>query len=265
MASRDTDRGSGMGTFALAHRGRDTVGPRDDVADTDLVAAVRRGEDTAFEELFRRYQQRVTAYVTRMVGCREHAEEIAQEAFISALRRLRETEQAITFKAWIYGIARNGAIDHLRARSRRAPEVGYDHVEAFVEPVGGLASPAPEAAMDNKQSLTDLQGAFGGLSDTHHQILVMRELEGLSYDQLGERLEMSRSQVESTLFRARRRLEEEYSELVSGERCLRVEELISRGEPALGVRDTVRVERHLSHCHPCRRSARKAALVAIAA
>src|SRR6476661_10213882 len=224
-----------MGTIALAHPGRDTT---DTVGDVELVASVRRGDDTAFEELFRRYHQRVTGYVARMVGCREHAEEIAQEAFISALRRLRETEQAIVFKAWIYGIARNGAIDHLRARSRRAPEVGYDHVEAFIEPASALSSPAPEAAMESKQSLNDLQGAFGGLSDTHHQILVMRELEGLSYDQLGERMGMSRSQVESTLFRARRRLEEEYSELVSGERCQRVQAIIAkRGGTPVGVRD----------------------------
>jgi hypothetical protein len=72
---------------------------------------------------------------------------------------------------------------------------------------------------------------------------------------------MSRSQVESTLFRARRRLEEEYSELVSGERCLRVQALLETGEAgAMGVRDTRRVERHLSHCHECRRSARRAGL-----
>ncbi|MFL5844217.1 MAG: RNA polymerase sigma factor [Solirubrobacteraceae bacterium] len=254
-----------MGTIALAHRGRDTAASRDEAADTDLVAAVRRSDDTAFEELFRRYQQRVTAYVARMVGCREHAEEIAQEAFISALRRMRETDQPIVFKAWIYGIARNGAIDHLRARSRRAPEVGYDHVEAFVEPAGVLSAPAPEAAMENKQSLSDLQGAFGGLSEAHHQILVMRELEGLSYDQLGERMGMSRSQVESTLFRARRRLEEEYSELVSGERCRRVQELIARDPESIGVRDARRVERHLSHCHPCRRASAPARAVAAVA
>ena len=251
-----------MGTIALAHPGRDT---KDAVSDTDLVASVRRGDDRAFEELFRRYQQRVTGYVTRMVGCREHAEEITQEAFISALRRLRETEQAIAFKAWIYGIARNGAIDHLRARSRRGTEVGYDAVESFVEPSGALAVPAPEAAIESKQALNDLQGAFGGLSDAHHQILVMRELEGLSYDQLGTRLGMTRSQVESTLFRARRRLEEEYSELVSGERCQRVLAILAkRAGNTVGVRDERRVERHLSHCHACRREARRVTLIAAA-
>ena len=252
-----------MGTIALAHPGRDTT---DTVGDVELVAAVRRGDDRAFEELFRRYQQRVTGYVARMVGCREHAEEITQEAFISALRRLRETEQAIAFKAWIYGIARNGAIDHLRARSRRGTEVGYDHVESFVEPNGVLSVPAPEAAIENKQALSDLQGALGGLSEAHHQILVMRELEGLSYDQLGQRLGMTRSQVESTLFRARRRLEEEYSELVSGERCERVRAILAkRSTNPVGIRDERRVERHLSHCHACRREARRVTLAVAAA
>lgn len=254
-----------MGAFALAHRGRDTSIGRDDVTDVHLVAAIRRGDDTAFEQLYRRYHQRITAYVARMVGCREHAEEISQEAFISALRRLRETEQAIAFKAWIYGIARNGAIDHLRARSRRGTQVDFDHVESFLEPSPAHASAAPDAALESKQALTDLQGAFGGLSDAHHQILVMRELEGLSYQQLGERMGMSRSQVESTLFRARRRLEEEYSELVSGERCERVQAIIAKQEgQTLGVRDARRVERHLSHCHCCRRQARQAA-IAVAA
>ena len=250
-----------MGAVALAHRGRETG--KDVAGDETLVAAVRRGDDTAFEHLFRRYHSRVTGYVTRMVGCPEHAQEIVQEAFISALRRLRETEQGIVFKAWIYGIARNGAIDHLRARSRRGPEVDFGNVEEFVEPTGRLAAPAPEAAVERKQSIDDLQGAFGGLSETHHQILVMRELEGLSYDQLGERMGMSRSQVESTLFRARRRLEEEYSELVSGERCRRVQDLLERD--SVGVRDERRIERHLSHCHPCRQRARQAELATMAA
>jgi RNA polymerase sigma factor (sigma-70 family) len=250
-----------MGTLALAHRGRETAGIVTESIDSDLVDATRRGDDTAFEELYRRYNARVCAYVARMVGCRDHAQEIAQEAFISALRRLRSSDQPITFKAWIYGIARNGAIDHLRARSRRGAEVGYDHVEEFVEPTGVLAAPAPEAAVEAKQSLADLQGAFGGLSEAHHQILVMRELEGLSYDQLGERMGMSRSQVESTLFRARRRLEDEYAELVSGERCRTVRESIGRAG-GLGVREQRRVERHLSHCHGCRREARQAAVAA---
>ena len=90
---------------------------------------------------------------------------------------------------------------------------------------------------------------------------MLREFEGLSYREIGERLDMSRASVESTLFRARRRLTEEYDELVSGERCGRVQGLIATAEVARpGLRDQRRLRAHLSHCQPCRRSARLAGL-----
>jgi hypothetical protein len=105
-------------------------------------------------------------------------------------------------------------------------------------------------------TLENLRGAFGGLSEAHHQILVMRELEGLSYRQIGERLGMSRPSVESTLFRARRRLSEEYQELVSGERCRRIQTIIAGATGGrLGVRDERKMARHVSYCQPCRRAA----------
>jgi hypothetical protein len=105
-------------------------------------------------------------------------------------------------------------------------------------------------------TLDHLRGAFGGLSEAHHQILVMRELEGLSYRQIGEKLGMSRPSVESTLFRARRRLSEEYEELVSGERCRRIQGIIAGATGArLGVRDERKMARHVSYCQPCRRAA----------
>jgi hypothetical protein len=95
----------------------------------------------------------------------------------------------------------------------------------------------------------------------HHEILVMRELEGLSYRDIGERLGLSRPAVESTLFRARKRLTEEYDELVSGARCLRIQAIIATaGAGAVGVRDSRRLARHVAHCQPCRRLAAGAGL-----
>jgi hypothetical protein len=114
----------------------------------------------------------------------------------------------------------------------------------------------PDVAFAAKQQLDHLCGAFGGLSEAHHQILVLRELEGLSYREIGERMGMSRPAVESTLFRARRRLTEEYDELASGQRCLRIHSIIAAaGEGRLGARDTRRLARHVAHCQPCRRHA----------
>ena len=227
--------------------------------DHDLVAAVRDGDDRAFEQLYTRYHSRIAAYVRGMVKDHGRAEDVTQEVFFSALRRMRETERPIAFKPWVYEIARNACIDLFR-RTSRAEELSYDQE-------GGLAGddysrlvsqgPTPDAAVDAKQQLDHLRGAFGGLSETHHQILVLRELEGLSYREIGERLGMSRPAVESTLFRARRRLTEEYDELVSGRRCQRVQGIIATAaEGMLGARDERRLARHLSYCQGCRREAR---------
>src|SRR4051794_22804236 len=234
-------------------------------ADSDqrLVAAIRQGDDRAFEVLYQRYHRRIHAYVLGMVKDHGRAEDVTQEVFVSALRRMRETEQTLAFKPWLYQIAKNSCIDAFR-RSKRTEEVSYDADDALAPSdqsrlVG--AGPSPDAAVAAKQDLESLCGAFGGLSETHHEILVLRELEGLSYQEIGRRMGMSRPAVESTLFRARRRLTEEYDDIVSGARCQRIQAIIvSAAQTRLGARDTRRLARHLSHCQPCRREALAAGL-----
>jgi len=234
-------------------------------ADHELVAAVRRGEDSAFEALFVRYRTQIWSYVSGILRDGDRAEDVTQEVFISVLRRLRDTERPIAFKPWIYQVAKNACIDELR-RAHRAREVPFDlDRESEFETCPAelaLSVPGPDFAVESKQRLDDLRGAFRGVSELHHRILVLRELEGLSYGEIGERLGMSRAVVESTLFRARRRLAEEYEELMSGRRCERTRELVDAWEDRtlrrLGVRETRRLARHLAHCQPCRRHARLA-------
>jgi RNA polymerase sigma factor (sigma-70 family) len=219
--------------------------------DERLVAAVREGDDRAFEALYERYHARVGAYVLGMVKDHGRAEDVTQEVFVSALRRMRQTERPIAFRPWIYEIAKNACIDAYR-RSSRAEEVSFDAERELFAGSG----PAPDAAVDAKQQLDHLCGAFGGLSDTHHEILLLRELEGMSYREIGERMGMSRAGVESTLFRARKRLTEEYDELTTGAGCRRVRGLIATAVAEhLGARDVRRLARHAHHCSPCRREA----------
>src|SRR5215204_4487281 len=219
-----------------------TEGPTDGV----LVAAVRRGDDRAFEQLYSRYQRRISAYILGMVKDHGRAEDITQEVFMSALRRMRETDRAIAFKPWVYEIAKNACIDQFR-RSRRAEEISMDADEGLGKADHGrlvAADPTPDDAVDAKQQLDHLCGAFGGLSDSHHEILVLRELEGLSYREIGDRMGLSRPGVESTLFRARKRLTEEYDELVSGQRCTKVQSIIASATRAVpGTRDQRRLAR----------------------
>src|SRR5215216_4157892 len=226
--------------------------------DQQLVGAIRRGDDRAFEQLYARYQRRIAAFVFGMVKDHGRAEDITQEVFVSALRRMRKTERPIAFKPWIYEIAKNACIDAYR-RGRRAEEVSYDADDRLSPADRGrlvATGPGPDAAVDAKQELDHLCGAFGGLSDSHHEILVMRELEGRSYKDIGERMGLSRAAVESTLFRARKRLGEEYDELASGARCLRIQGIIAGADGSrLGQRDKRKLARHVSHCQPCRRLA----------
>ncbi len=246
---------------ALAVLTRPTDGDADD---RDLVAGVRAGDDRAFEVLFQRYQPRIAAYVRGIVRDHGRAEDITQEVFLSALRRMREdSERDLHFKPWIYEIARNRCIDAFR-RSRTTSEVSFDARDAIgAAEHGRLAEPGatPDSAVEGKVAIDNLCGAFGALSQVHHDILVLRELEGLSYREIGDRLGLSRPAVESTLFRARKRLTEEYEEIVSGARCLRVQRIVDAGGGgAAGLRDQRRMARHLAHCQPCRRYAGRAGI-----
>jgi RNA polymerase sigma factor (sigma-70 family) len=216
--------------------------------DESLVAAVRQGDDRAFEALYARYHRRIAAFVLTRVRDHGRAEDITQEVFVSALRAMRGNQRPIAFEPWLYRIARNACID--QHRLQRAEEVPVD--DALV-----CSAQTPDSAVIAKQELHHLWGAFGGLSDTCHEVLVLREFEGLSYAEIGERLGMSRGAVETSLMRARRRLAEEYDELATGARCRGIQELIADSGVGrvLGRRASNRLARHVSHCQPCRREA----------
>jgi RNA polymerase sigma factor (sigma-70 family) len=229
-----------------------TTAPLDDSA---LVARVREGDDSAFEELYRRYRPRIAAFVRGQLRDDARAEDVTQEAFFSALRRMRATDSQIAFKPWIYEIARNAAIDSFR-RTSRAQEVSI-HGDDALRPSDRtrlVGSRAPDSALLVKERWEHLRGAFDELPDTHHRVLIMRELEGLSYREIGERLELSRPAVESVLFRARRRLEREYEELDTGRRCVAMRSAVARLAEEAGTQaDERRLARHTRRCTSCRR------------
>jgi RNA polymerase sigma factor (sigma-70 family) len=231
--------------------------------DSRLVAAARQGDDRAFEQLYARYRERIYAFILSKVRDHGRAEDIAQDVFMSALRQMRCTDQDLAFKPWLYTIARNACIDEFR-RGSRAAEVPVESEEDLDASAAQgpfvTAVPTPDSAVESKQNLDDLRGAFEGLTESQHQLLVLREFEGRSYDEIGDRLGMTKQMVESGLFRARRKLSEEYDELASGRRCEQIQTAIDAGTlrvaKGMGIRDRRRYARHLAHCQPCRHVAR---------
>ena len=240
------------GTGTVAEAGTRTP------SDVQLVASVRAGDDAAFEELYRRYHHRIRAFVHGRLRDSGRAEDVAQEAFLSALRRMRATDSDIAFKPWLFEIARNAAIDVYR-RDSRTEEVPVDDAALASQSDRGrlVGPPAPETEVFARERLELLSGAFDELPETHHRALVMRELEGRSYREIGERLQLTSSAVESTLFRARRRLEHEYDELEAGRRCesARATAVLLAEDLNPGVRRRHRFARHTRRCLPCRRHA----------
>ena len=246
-----------MNAARIAVAGRDAA--RRETPDAGLVAALRGGDHGAFAELYRRHYPNVARFVRSRVRDDWRAEDVAQEAFISALHRLRESDSEIAFRPWIFEIARNASIDLYR-RTSRAEEVSMDTE-------GGLApgdarrvvnSVGPDASVLRKETFDHLRSALDELSGTHLRIIVMRELEGRSYREIGERMELSQAAVESTLFRARRKLEHEYAQLDSGRRCRLVGAAIGRLAEGLDSRrDRLRLDRHARRCSACRRQARQ--------
>ena len=175
---------------------------------------------------------------------------------MSALRRMRATETPIAFKPWVYEIAKNACIDAFR-RSKRAEEISYDADDGMAQRLHLVSQgPTPEAAVDTahvaRPPARRLRRALRGPPpDPRHA-----RARGPELPPDRRALGMSRPSVESTLFRARRRLTEEYEELVSGERCRRIQAIIAGAAGGrAGARDERKMARHVSYCQPCRRAA----------
>src|ERR1700728_3570720 len=138
-------------------------------SEEELIAAARAGDDRAFEEIYSRYRERIHAFILGRVHDHGRAEDIGQEVFMSALRRLRSSDREIAFKPWIYEIAKNACIDEFR-RGQRSREVPLETDGEFVtdrQPTLSVVA-TPPVAVEGKQRLDDLRGAFGVLSANHH-------------------------------------------------------------------------------------------------
>ena len=225
--------------------------------DEQLVARAQEGSSEAFAVLFRRYRPAITRYAGRMLGDDGRAEDVVQEVFLSALRGIDGLDRPAGFKPWLYRIAHNACVDHMR-RNRRAEEVSMDTsvLPAAEEIRLFRQAPSTHAALSQKEDFRNLREAFRGLPPSQSEVLVMRELEGLSYDEIAARMGITRASVESMLFRARQGLRDEYGEIATGARCERMRPVMGRMVEGLGgLRDRRALARHVRNCGSCRRDA----------
>jgi RNA polymerase sigma factor (sigma-70 family) len=228
-----------------------------EASDELLVAMAQDGSSEAFALLFRRYRPAIARYAGRTLGDDARVEDIVQEVFLSALRSIGSLSRPAGFKPWLYRIAHNTCVDHVR-RTGRAQEVSIDAgmLPASEEIRLFRQAPSSHAALTQKEDFKHLREAFGGLPPSQSEVLLMRELEGLTYDEIAARMGITRASVESMLFRARQGLRVEYGEIAAGERCVQMRPVMARmAEGMGGLRDRRALARHVRGCQSCRRDA----------
>ncbi len=214
-------------TPAAARREASTA-RSDQPADRALVDAARAGDHQAFRELFQRYHRRAYGLALGVVHNPDDALDIVQDGFIKAHRYLDRFEGSSSFYTWLYRIIMNLSIDHLR-KHKRARHVDYDDAIGHDEGDGTVGDDAllprvlganPGKSLARKQIREQISEALETLSDNHRAVLMMRELEGMSYEEMAQVMECSKGTIMSRLFHARKNMQKKLLELMGGDKDL---------------------------------------------
>jgi RNA polymerase sigma factor (sigma-70 family) len=210
-------------------------------SDDQLVALFRMGYDEAFRAIHDRYRQRLFAYTRQMLGgSRSDAEDVLQDVFLSAYGALRNDDRPVTLRAWLYRVAHNRCIDHLRRPVPAAAEI-YD-----------LSRPPehdPPDETERREDLRRLVQDVQRLPEQQRSALLMREMDGLTYAELADALRTSIPAIKSLLVRARIGLVEAGEARDTACADIRSELTLAHSR---GVRASGRSRRHLRDCQGCR-------------
>jgi RNA polymerase sigma-70 factor, ECF subfamily len=210
-------------------------------ADRDLVVAAKAGDRGAFRTLFDRYNRRVYAVALGVLRNPTDAQDVVQEGFVKAYRYLDKFEGNSSFYTWIYRIVMNLSIDHIRKHRRGRPvEANDEHLrEGNTAVVNEELMPLylgtnPSRTLFDKQVRERLETALSTLSENHRAVLVMRELDGLSYEDMAAMMSCSKGTIMSRLFHARRNMQKQLTDLAPAGTVLVEEDPLSalpQGEP----------------------------------
>jgi RNA polymerase sigma factor (sigma-70 family) len=210
-------------------------------SDEKLIELTRRGQHAAFETLCSRYESRLLAFCRHMLGSREDAEDVLQEVFAAAFNAVLADSRPINARPWLYRIARNRSLNHLR----RASAIGVDSMDVHFADHGLSTS---DRAL-KRESFRELLHDVGQLPETQRTALLLREIDALSYEQIADAMETTVPSVKSLLVRARISLAE-----AAEARKLSCEEVrLELGHVAEGLQKiTPAARRHVRDCERCR-------------
>jgi len=184
--------------------------------DQQLVLRVQKGDKTAFDLLVRKYQHRIAKLVSRYVSDRAEVEDVTQEAFIRAFRAIKGFRGESAFYTWLYRIAVNTAKNYLVAQGRRPSTVDVENEEGEVIEIGESVR---DASTPERQLLADeigrtVERVMNGMPEELRTALTLREIDGLSYEEIAEIMDCPIGTVRSRIFRAREAIEQELQPLL---------------------------------------------------
>jgi len=208
--------------------------------DAHLIAMARAGNPGAFETIVDRYQGRLLGFCRQMLGSTEDAEDVLQEVFVNAYRAMLADEREINLRPWLYRIARNRCLNHLRKPTADAQE--------SMDLVPAVEAASTAEKVHNREEFRQLLADVGKLPETQRSALLLREMDAMSYEEIAQAMETSVPSVKSLLVRARISLAE-----ASQARQLTCGEVrIDLAEAAEGLRKlSGPVRRHVRDCEEC--------------
>ncbi|MCG8558067.1 MAG: sigma-70 family RNA polymerase sigma factor [Proteobacteria bacterium] len=188
-------------------------------ADAELVRRIQQGDRMAFRVLFDRYHRRAFAVAVGVVKNQEDAMDVVQDAFVKVHKHIGRFQGSSSFYTWLYRIVMNLGIDHLR-RGKNISKVALDErvgAAAAGPLLSGPADGSPTRTVARRELTQQIQTALQSLPTHHRAVLVLREIEGLSYEQMAEVLEVPKGTIMSRLFHARRKMQAALGPYLEGE------------------------------------------------
>lgn len=175
------------------------------MTERELIDRARAGDEEAFASLVRDNEKRVYNLALRMTGNQEDALDLAQETFLNAWRGLRFFKGDSAFSTWLYRLASNACIDHLRRERRQAQAVSISLDDEGEERQTDIPDErfCPETELERQELRRAVERGLEQLSAEHRQVLVLREIHGLSYQEIGQTLDLEEGTVKSRIARAR--------------------------------------------------------------
>ncbi len=182
-----------------------------EVADRTLVARAQMGDDSSFEELVRRHQQKIYGLCYHLTSNHEDATDLAQDAFVKAWKALKSFKGDSSFYTWIYRIAYNSVLNHLKQRRHRTPHLSLDDLDFNAEHSPDLVELISEKTPRREAGLMELQKklneAMLKLSPEHRAVVTMHDIQGLPHDEIAQVMQCNPGTVRSRLFYARQQLQ----------------------------------------------------------